>query len=183
METTKAAKVKKAIVHEFSEYLWFLIYMALFFGIFTTYRMLITHDFHDVSYEYWTGFVNALVLSKVVLIGQHAHVGERHEHRSIILSAIYKSLLFAILVAVFHVVEDFVKDLIHGKSAADALNEITIRQFDRLLVFTVVVFCVFIPLFALWETRRVIGPHEFDRLFFRRGSTKHSPAVGKTQEV
>jgi len=183
METTKAAKVKKAIVHEFSEYLWFLIYIGLFFGIFTTYRMLITHDFHDASYEYWTGFVNALVLSKVVLIGQHAHVGVRHEHRSLILSAIYKSLLFALLVAVFHVVEDFVKDLIHGKSAAEAIHEITVLHLDRLLVYTFVVFCVFIPFFALWETRRVLGPHDFDHLFFRRGSTKHRPAAAETQQV
>jgi hypothetical protein len=179
----EAAKIKKAIVHEFAEYLWFLIYMALFFGIFTTYRMLITHDFHEASFEYWTGFVNALVLSKVVLLGQHAHVGVRHEHRSVIISAIYKSLLFALLVAVFHVVEDFVKDLIHGHSAADAFQEITVRQFDRLLVFTVVVFCVFIPLFAIWETRRIIGDHEFDQLFFHRGSTKHRHAAAETQEV
>jgi hypothetical protein len=168
MEKSKAAGWLRAMRHEFGEYAWSLVYMALFFWVFATYRMLVTRDFHAASYEYTSALINALVLSKVVLIGQHAHIGERHEHRSLILSSIYKSFLFAVLVAVFHVIEDFVKDLIHGTPFSEALHELADLNYARLAALTVVVFCVFIPFFALWETRRVIGPVEFDRLFFRR---------------
>ncbi len=179
MEKSKAAGWMQAIRHELGEYLWSLTYIALFFWVFATYRMLITHDFHNASYEYTSSLVQALVLSKVVLIGQHVHIGTRHEHRSLMLSAVYKSFLFAILVAVFHVVEEFLKDLLHGVPFSEAFHEVAEVNFPRLLVFTIVTFCVFIPFFALWETRRVMGPGEFDRLFFRRGAgdRAHATAV------
>ena len=158
----------KVIRHEFAEYLWLLIYMAWFFWVFATYRMLILRDWQSAGYEYATGFVNALVLSKVVLIGQHARVGTRHEHRSLIISSIYKSFIFSVLVGVFHVIEDFIKELLHGKSLDEAIHELTSLNYPRLAALTVLVFCVFIPFFAVWETRRVLGAEEFDRLFLHR---------------
>jgi hypothetical protein len=181
MEESKKIGLLQKARHEFGEYLWSLTYMALFFCVFATYRMLVTRDFHAASYEYATALLQALVLSKVVLIGQHAHVGERHEHRSLILSAIYKSLLFAVLVALFHVAEDFVKDLFHGSGLSAALHDVADLNFPRLIALTVVVFCVFIPFFALWETRRVIGPPEFDRLFFRRGQPGRIATAAQTE--
>ena len=167
-EKTKTGGLKKKIIHEMGELLWVLSYLILFFLAFATYKMLILHQFRDAYYTYGTALIQSFVLSKVILLGKYARVGEGLEHRSLILSTIYKAFVFALLVAAFHVFEELVKHLIHGRSMASTFQDVTAAGTLRLLTLTVVVFCVFIPFFALCEMRRVIGKKEFSDLFLRR---------------
>jgi hypothetical protein len=171
MEKHKAGW-KKTVRHELGEYLWILSYMALFFCVFATYKMMLTHHFHSAAYEYGTALLNAIVLSKVILIGQYAHVGRSTEHKPLLVSSIYKAFLFAILVAVFHVAEEVVKDFLHGREVSRPVYDALSGDVARALSLPVVVFFVFIPFFALWETRRVMGSEAFDHLFIRRNRSE-----------
>ena len=58
--------------------------------------------------------INALVITKVIMIGEYAKVGRKYEARALFLSAIWKALLFGLLVFGFHVVEEVIKRLLHG---------------------------------------------------------------------
>jgi hypothetical protein len=172
-EQNKPATMKKRILHEVREILWVSSYLALFFWAFATYKMLILHQFSTALFTYGTALVNALVLSKVILLGKYARVGTKLEDRPLMISAIYKALLFAVLVAIFHFAEELVKRMVHGYGFARAFQ----KRWDgivELLILTAVVFCVFIPFFALWETRRMMGDDEFFKLFFRRRAISRS---------
>ena len=114
--TMDKADLKQKAIHEFREYLTVLLFLAPLFGAFSTYRMLLQGWFREGSFEYGTALINALILSKIILIGEYLRVGKRQENRPLIYSTVYKSFVFTLLVAVFHVLEDAIKGLLHGEA-------------------------------------------------------------------
>ena len=131
--------------------------------------MLLLREYHISYWNYGFALINALVVAKVILIGELTHLGRRHENKALFLSAIWKAFLFSWLVFAFHFVEEVIKRLIHGADVATASREIRI---DELLARSLVVFCTFIPLFAFREFRRVMGEEEFQTMVFG-SKTKH----------
>ena len=152
-------------MHELKEMLVLSLYLAFFFCALTTYKMLLLNQYWVE--EYWNfGFalINALVITKVIMIGQYAKLGKRHEGKAIVVTAIWKSFLFGLLVFAFHVLEEVIKRMIHGASVEKASREI---RFEELGARAVVVFCTFIPLFIFLEMRRVMGEDQFRSLIFK----------------
>ena len=68
-----------------------------------------------------------------------------------------------LLVFAFQVVEEVIKRLIHGGDLSKASADLGIEQFAGRAI---VVFCVFIPLFAWREFRRATGEEEFRTLVY-----------------
>jgi hypothetical protein len=163
------AELKRKAKHELRELMVIFLYLAFFFCALTTYAMLLLNEYHVRYWNYAFALINALVITKVIMIGEYAKVGRRYESRPLFLSSIYKALLFGVLVFAFHIVEEVIKRLIHGADLARASHELRI---DQLLGRGIVVFCTFIPLFAFRETRRVLGEERFHELFFRSGKTR-----------
>src|SRR5271170_4145483 len=167
---SKSLKLK--ILHEFREMLLFSAFFGLFFFAFATYKMYLLHQFRSAQFVYVTALINTLVLAKVILLGDFVSVSKRMDHKPLIISAIYKAAFFAVLVAAFHWLVEFVKDIFHQGSFADALHETLNATSWPLLGLTVICFCLFIPFFSLWEVRRVMGEEEFTELFLRRTRPK-----------
>jgi len=164
-ENPKRAEVKQKITHELEELLVIFLYLAFFFCAVTTYRMLILNEFHVSYFNYGTALLNALIIAKVILIGEYAHLGKRHESKPLLMSAIYKAFLFGVLVFVFHLIEEAIKRLVHGEKLVGALHGINV---DDALARSVVIFCAFIPLFGCLEIRRLLGEEKFRSLFVRQ---------------
>lgn len=160
--------LKQKTVHELKELAILFAYLGFFFCALATYSMLLLDEYHVRSLTYGFALINALVVAKVILIGEYAHLGRKYERRSLFVSALVKSFLFSLLVFAFHVVEEVIKRLIHGAGIASATREV---RTDELLARALVVFCAFIPLFAFRELRRVMGDEEFHTLLFRSGET------------
>lgn len=132
--------------------------------------------FHISYFNYGFALLNALVVAKVILIGEYMHLGKKHESKPLLYSAIYKAFVFGLLVFAFHVVEELIKRLIHGESMAVASREVRI---DDLLSRSLIIFCTFIPLFAFRELQRVMGEDYFRDLFLRTGAAaKPQPSSG-----
>ncbi len=159
-----APSLKQKTVHELKELTGLFLYLAFFFCALATYSMLLLDEYHVRSLTYGFALLNALVVAKVILIGEYAHLGKRYEGRSLFISAIVKSFLYSLLVFAFHVVEEVIKRLVHGADLANASRELRV---DQLLGRAVIVFCTFVPLFAFMEFRRVMGEEEFHTLLFR----------------
>src|SRR5262249_11203458 len=155
--TMDKAGLKQKAIHELREYLTVLLFLAPLFGAFSTYRMLLQGRFREGSFEYGTALINALILSKIILIGEYLQVGKRHENRPLIYSTVYKSFVFTLLVASFHVLEDAIKGVWHGEGLARAFAALRDRRIDEVLAAGVVYFCALLPFFALREIRRVFG--------------------------
>src|SRR5208282_3752794 len=164
---SQGPNLKRKAAHEFQELAAIFLYLAFFFCALATYSMLLLDRFHISYFTYGAALINALVIAKVILIGEYAHLGKKHEAKPLLPAAIHKAFLFTLLVFAFHVVEEVIRLLIHRKNMATALHEIRI---DDLLGRSLVVFCTFIPLFAFRELQRVLGEENFRALFFRTGT-------------
>ncbi len=157
--------LKRRAIHEFVQFLGIFLYLGFFFCAVSTYRMLLLNDFRDSYINYSFSVINAFVVAKVILIGEYKHLGQRLEEKPLLVSSLYKALLFGLLTFAFHIVEEAIKGVLHGQGAASALFDIHIKV---LLARTIVVFCTFVPLFAFRELRRVLGERQFNGLFFHR---------------
>src|SRR5277367_4110467 len=172
-EISKGAALKQKAVHELQEFFGIFLYLAFFFCAFATYSMLLLNQFHVSYFVYATALINALVIAKVILIGEYAHIGKKHESKPLFLSALYKAFVFSLLVFAFHIVEEAIKRRWHGETFATAYHGIRVNE---LLARSVVIFCAFLPLFAFRELRRVLGEDNFSTLFFRNGATTKTDA-------
>jgi hypothetical protein len=170
-DASARAELKRKAKHELRELLEIFLYLAFFFCALTTYGMLLLDEFHVKYWNYAFALINALVITKVIMIGEYAHVGKRGETKPLLLSAVWKAFLFGLLVFGFHVVEEMVKRLVHGSDMAAASHEIRV---DQLLGRSLVVFCTFIPLFAFREFRRAMGEDKFRALVFGGGENRKS---------
>ena len=171
------SSLKEKAAHEFREIAVVFLYLAFFFCALATYGMLLLGRFHISYFAYGTALINALVITKVILIGEAVHIGNRYEHKPLFYSAVYKAFLFSLLVLAFHFLEEAIKRLVHGQDIAGALHEI---RLDELLARSVVVFCTFIPLFGFREMRRMLGEDKFRTLLFHDGTTQESNQSGGT---
>ena len=169
LKQNKAAALKQKAVHEFVDFFGIALYLAFFFCAVMTYRMILLHDFQDAWLNYSFALINALVIGKVILIGEIAHLGKKYEEKPLLFSSVYKAFMFSLLTGAFHIVEDAIKRLLHGENVGGVFHGMRI---DDALARTVVVFCTFIPLFAFRELRRVIGEDKFNDLFFHPRASK-----------
>ena len=167
LESSKGVGVKQKAVHELEETLVVMVYLAFFFCALATYRMILLNDWGDWWFHYTAALINALVVGKVILIGEYAHIGKRYEAKPLLLSSIYKAFTYSLLVLVFHFVEEAIKRLIHGENVAGAFRGVPI---DHVLSALLVVFCTFIPFFGFRELSRVLGEDKFRDLVFHRKS-------------
>jgi hypothetical protein len=159
--------LRQKLAHEFSEMAWIFLYLALFLCALATYSTLLLREFHLSYFAYGTALLNALIMSKVILLGEYAHLGRRFEGKPLLFSALVKALQFAVLMAAFHVIEEVIKHLVHGHTVASALRELTSGRLTEILVRNLVFFCTLLPFFAFRELRRVLGDEKFFAMFFR----------------
>jgi hypothetical protein len=159
---------KQRAKHELWEMTWLFLYLAFFFCALNAYDMFLLKQYEIEYWNYGFALINALVITKVIMIGEYAKVGKRHENKGVFVSSIWKALVFGLLVFAFHIVEEIVKRLIHGVGFAKAPSHL---RLDQLASRSIVIFCAFIPLFAFRELRRVMGDDEFRKLMFRSGTS------------
>jgi hypothetical protein len=165
-ETSGKPSLKEKAAHEFREMTIIFLYLAFFFCALATYTMLLLNRYDISYYNYGAALLNALIITKVILIGEAMHYGTKYETRPLFYSAIYKAFLYGLLVFAFHMVEEVVKRLIHGQGIVGAFQEV---RLDDVLARSVIVFCTFIPLFAFRELGRALGPEKLRALAFHEG--------------
>jgi hypothetical protein len=163
-ENSRKTSLKQKAVHEFEGLAVIFLYLAFFFCAITTYSMLLLNKFEISYFAYGAALINALVIAKVILIGEYARLGRKPEAKPLIYSAVYKAFVFGLLVFAFHIFEEAIKELVHGRPIRAAFHEV---RMDDLLSRSVIVFCTFIPLFAFREMQRVLGEEQFRALLFR----------------
>ena len=171
---TAPAGWKKKIVHELIEYWINFGYLAFFLVAFAWYRRFILAEYQVQYTNYWFPLIEAAVLAKVIMIGDYLRLGHGLEQKPLILSTLFRTVMFSVWVAIFNVLEETVRGLLHGNGLTGGLEEIASRGWYELLSRCVVIFVAFIPFFSFKEMERVMGPEKLRALFWRRGA----PATG-----
>jgi hypothetical protein len=159
---------KQKIKHELIEFWVIAFYLMFFFCALVAYTLLLLkkYDVSNDAMNFGFAIVNALVIGKVILVGEMMHLGRGYERRPLWQSVLLKSVVFSVLVLVFHIVEEIVKRIIHGQPRGTVWHHL---QMEDMVARTLVVFCAFIPLFAFSELRRVLGEGKLYALVRGRG--------------
>jgi hypothetical protein len=163
----KGGHWKEKIFRNFGEYATIVIYLTLVFAAFTQYRRLVLAA-HDISYtNYWIALVEAFILGKVIMIGSVLRIGRGLENMPLIFPALYKAVMFTLLVVVFTLCEHGLKGLWTGKGFGSGLLEFLGKGSHELLAGSLVILVALTPFFAIRELGRVVGTDKIWALFFR----------------
>jgi len=170
----KRSGLKARVIHEVKELLAIFLYLALFFCAFTTYRRLVMAEVGISYFHYGFALIKALVLAKVILLGQHVRFANVFDDRPLIVATFYKVILFGLFVLAFEVLEHVIGGFLHGKDLQSVFQEMLSAGRDELLARTLVMLVAFIPLFAFTETARVLGEGKMRELFVNKRPVKES---------
>jgi hypothetical protein len=152
----KKGNWKEKIFHEMVEYWINVIYLTLVFAAFTQYRRFLLAA-HDITYtNYWVAVIEALILAKVIMIGDAVRLGRGLERKPLIIPTLYKAVLITLFVGVFTVLEHAIEGLWTGTGFMGGIIDF-IGKGHELLANSLVVFVAFIPFFGVKEFGRVLG--------------------------
>ena len=175
----RPAGLKRRVLSEMIEYYFDFLYLAFFLVAFNFYRRLILAEY-DITYmNYGIPLLEAAALAKIIMIGDMVPMGHGFQRRPLIIPTVARSVLFAIYVLIFALIEHTVTGLIHGKGWMAGLLEIERKGRDELLAKTIIVFAAFIPFFAFKELEKVLGKDRLRSLFWRN---PHAASEGESQE-
>jgi hypothetical protein len=152
--------------HETAEYLAVFVYMAAILLAFAIYNRAILAEYGVAYLPIAFGLIEAAILAKIVVIGEAFHLGVRFDGRPLVWPVLYRSTLFAALTAVFAVVEDGVKRLLHHQKLIEHQPFDAPWAWDRAVAHAVILFVAFVPLFAIQELGKTLGPGTLAGYFF-----------------
>jgi hypothetical protein len=159
---------KQILFHELVEYWINVCYLTLVFAAFTQYRRFLLAA-HDITYtNYWVAVIEALILGKVVMIGDVLRLGRGLEQKPLIFPTLYKTVVFTLFVAAFTLLEHAIKGLFKGEGLTEGLAAFLEKGHHELLAGSLVIFVAFVPFFGVKELGRVLGEDKIRGLFFRR---------------
>ena len=162
--------IKQRAKHELKDFAIVSGYLAVLFCAVATYTMLLLRKYDETTaLNYTFAIINALIIGKVILIGEMMHVGKRAETRPLYQSVLLKSVIFGLFVFAFHLLEEFIKRLIHHQPAGTVLHEIEMQQ---LIARSIIILLALLPLFAFRELHRILGGDKLHDLFFREAGAE-----------
>lgn len=144
------------------------IYLALMLEALFLYRSLILSESGITAIHSGVAIIEALILAKVILIGQALRLGKGFEEAPLIVSVLVKTLLFGAFVALFSVIEHVIEGLVHHETWDVIAHHLFAGGRDEILARTLVIIVAFIPFFAFSEVDRVLGQGKLFALFFRK---------------
>jgi len=163
--------VKERATNEFRRFIVIFLYLWVVFGLLSIHKSLVLAQKHLDYPEHAFAIINALVFSKVLLVGEHFHLGTRFKDKPLIYSILHKCFIFTVVLICFHIAESVLMGVFHGHTFADSFPPILGGSLKGLLSVGVMCFVVLLPFFAFREIGRVVGRTELSALILKpRGS-------------
>jgi hypothetical protein len=166
----KAVGWKARARHELDEFLVTALLLALFLGALAEYRRIMMADV-GIAYTNWgVAVIEALIISKVILIGDVLRL-ERRTVRTIFGAAVYRAIIYGLLILVFELLERSIRALVHGETV-DAVRAQVIAHSRDFAAYAFLVFVFLVPFFALRAAAQMLGDDGLAELLFKqRGSS------------
>src|SRR5690349_9578287 len=112
--------LKQRLAHEFLRYWINVAYLAVFFGVFELYRKLVLAE-HGINYvHYGAALIEALVLAKIILIGDAIGLNRGFENKPLIFPTLHKTIVFSLFVGLSAIGEHLVEGKFQGSSLAES---------------------------------------------------------------
>lgn len=158
--------VREKVTSELKEMVYLTAYLFVVFAALTFYKSA-TLEARGIHWVPW-GFaiIKALISAKFILIGRALHLGERYRTKPLIWQTLHKSIAFLILVAGLTVIEEAITRVIHGKGLSQSIAEIGGGTHEQMIATLLIMFLVFLPLFAFGALSEVMSEKALFRTFF-----------------
>lgn len=164
----RSQTLKEKALLEFKRFLGIFLYLWVVFALLSIHESIIRaqHNLDFAAHSF--AIINAFVLAKVLLVGEHLHLGGGFKEKPLVYPVLYKSLVFSIFLTGFHVAERMIVGMIGGKTLAESFSAIGGGRLEAILSIGALTFVMLIPFFAFRELGRVIGDAELRSLFYGR---------------
>ena len=174
-ESAQSVPLKQRAKREMEEYLVIAVFLSALLGALTVYRRILMSEVGVPYLHYGYAVIQALVLAKIILIGEALHFGERFQDKPLIVSALFKSLAYGFLALAFHALEHVIHALVERESPVAALARLA-AQHSEIAAYTLVLVIAFVPFFSLQQAGRLLGEERFLNVLLRRPLAQTPPA-------
>ena len=157
--------LKERVIESIKTFIQMFLYLWLVFGLLAIHESIILSQYQINYQSHGLAVVNALVFAKVMLVAEDLRLGSRLNDKPLIYSILFKSLLFAVALLCFHILEHVLVGIWHGRTVAESLSEIGANKLRGMVSISVIATVALIPFFVLREISRVIGEDNFWSLF------------------
>lgn len=148
---------KERVKHELRSYFAITIYIWAVLGLLRLHESIIADSYNlDLKTHGWL-IITALVLGKVVLISEALHLGKRISKAVPAIVILIKSLLFALAILLFHVLEHVIVAYLNGEKISQHLPPLTDANIKRSLATTGLATLALMPYFLVKEIERATG--------------------------
>jgi uncharacterized protein (DUF1810 family) len=170
MVSERLLRLKTGAIDETRELFGIFIYLWVLLSLFSLHKALVLNE-ESLIYHQGFALINALALAKVVLVAEFFHVGDKLKNRPLIYPILFKSAVFAVILMCFHIIEETLIGVFHGKTLSQSIPDIGGGTLQGILMVGIIMFVVLMPFFAFRELGRVIGTEQLRSLLFG-GKTK-----------
>lgn len=163
--TVSKPAVLERVVTEMEEFAIITGYLFIVFAVLLYFKSAIRADGVD-----WVPLslaaVKAVIAAKIILIGRAFHIGERHRAKPLIWQTVHKSLAFLALIYILTTIEEVLVGFAHGRTIGQSVADFGAGTTEQIIATGMVVFLVFLPLFAFGALAEVMGEKALFRVFF-----------------
>jgi hypothetical protein len=177
------SSLRARLLEELKSFLIIFSYLWLVFLVFLVHEWTVLAS-HQIGFRFYgLAVVNALVLSKIMLIAEGLHFADRLRDKRLIYPIAFKSIAFSVLLVVAYIVEEIAVGLFHGKTAAESFPEIGGGGVVGVLATGAIMCVALVPFFSFREIARAIGEAEFRAMMLGPPREKRSRASPEPQPV
>jgi hypothetical protein len=125
-EPKKSLKARAA--YEVRELIIVVLYLTFFFCTLATYSMVLQKTYDSAMANYGEALIKALVIGKIILIGEALKVGRKFESQPLLPFSAVKAFVYTLIVFAFHIVELLVVSLFHGSGLDSAFHDVYVHS-------------------------------------------------------
>jgi hypothetical protein len=169
---TAAAKTKsfeERALEELKKYAVIVLYLWVLFALFANYKRELLHENGINVWNEGFAIVNALIFGKVILIAQALSLGGSLKDRALVWIVIGKSLLFSIVLMLFHIGEEAIRAWFKDLPLSTAVADFGGGTWFGLATYGAIFFVALIPFFVMQEAASLLGPDAPWNLMFTSG--------------
>jgi len=145
------------------------LYLFLLFGLFRIHESIILTEHQIPLSNYGFALVNALILAKVMLVAENLHLGSRFQGSPLVYPILLKSIVFAIVLICFHILENVIVGMWHGMTMVQSIPGVGGGGLKGVFSVGAILAVALVPFFAFREISRVVGASKLLSLVFTRG--------------
>lgn len=165
--TTARPGLAHRLAHEIKQYLVVTLYLYICLGAFALYKGALLRAEGVTYLPFGIAAVKALILGKFMMVGHALKLGQGGSAGPLIFPILRKSLVFLILLFALNMIEEIVAGLIHHRSIAAVVEEVTGGTLLQTVAVCFLFFLILLPYFAFREVGEALGEGRLWRMIVR----------------